>query len=76
MLIVAIYWHFVDAVWLAVFFTFYLTPTFGDAHDHCGQMAYHPIRRRHAARFPFGCCSSASRRARPFGSFIWSLTQF
>lgn len=22
----AIYWHFVDAVWLAVFFTFYLTP--------------------------------------------------
>jgi heme/copper-type cytochrome/quinol oxidase subunit 3 len=22
----AIYWHFVDAVWLAVFFTFYITP--------------------------------------------------
>ena len=22
----AIYWHFVDAVWLTVFFTFYLTP--------------------------------------------------
>jgi heme/copper-type cytochrome/quinol oxidase subunit 3 len=22
----ALYWHFVDAVWLAVFFTFYLTP--------------------------------------------------
>ncbi|MGQ9366396.1 cytochrome c oxidase subunit 3 [Azospirillum sp. ST 5-10] len=22
----AIYWHFVDAVWLAVFFTFYVTP--------------------------------------------------
>lgn len=22
----AIYWHFVDAVWLSVFFTFYLTP--------------------------------------------------
>ena len=25
-LIVAIYWHFVDAVWLTVFCTFYLTP--------------------------------------------------
>lgn len=25
-LIGAIYWHFVDAVWLAVFFTFYITP--------------------------------------------------
>ena len=24
--IAAIYWHFVDAVWLAVFFTFYITP--------------------------------------------------
>ena len=24
--IAAIYWHFVDAVWLTVFFTFYLTP--------------------------------------------------
>jgi cytochrome c oxidase subunit 3 len=22
----AIYWHFVDAVWLTVFFTFYITP--------------------------------------------------
>jgi heme/copper-type cytochrome/quinol oxidase subunit 3 len=21
-----IYWHFVDAVWLVVFFTFYITP--------------------------------------------------
>lgn len=26
LLIGAIYWHFVDAVWLTVFFTFYLTP--------------------------------------------------
>jgi heme/copper-type cytochrome/quinol oxidase subunit 3 len=25
----ALYWHFVDAVWLAVFFTFYLTPRLG-----------------------------------------------
>lgn len=25
----AIYWHFVDAVWLAVFFTFYITPYLG-----------------------------------------------
>ena len=25
----AIYWHFVDAVWLAVFFTFYVTPRLG-----------------------------------------------
>jgi heme/copper-type cytochrome/quinol oxidase subunit 3 len=25
-LITAVYWHFVDVVWLAVFFTFYLTP--------------------------------------------------
>jgi heme/copper-type cytochrome/quinol oxidase subunit 3 len=24
--IVAIYWHFVDVVWLAIFFTFYITP--------------------------------------------------
>lgn len=24
-----IYWHFVDAVWLTVFFTFYITPRFG-----------------------------------------------
>jgi len=24
--IVAVYWHFVDVVWLAIFFTFYLTP--------------------------------------------------
>jgi heme/copper-type cytochrome/quinol oxidase subunit 3 len=23
---VAVYWHFVDAVWLAVFSTFYLSP--------------------------------------------------
>jgi heme/copper-type cytochrome/quinol oxidase subunit 3 len=22
----ALYWHFVDVVWLTVFFTFYLTP--------------------------------------------------
>jgi heme/copper-type cytochrome/quinol oxidase subunit 3 len=22
----ALYWHFVDAVWLAIFFTFYITP--------------------------------------------------
>ncbi len=27
----ALYWHFVDAVWLAVFFTFYLTPLLGMA---------------------------------------------
>jgi cytochrome c oxidase subunit III len=27
-----IYWHFVDAVWLAVFFTFYLTPLLGLGH--------------------------------------------
>lgn len=26
---VAAYWHFVDAVWLAVFFTLYITPRFG-----------------------------------------------
>jgi heme/copper-type cytochrome/quinol oxidase subunit 3 len=25
----ALYWHFVDAVWIAVFFTFYLTPYLG-----------------------------------------------
>ena len=25
----AIYWHFVDAVWLTVFFTFYITPRLG-----------------------------------------------
>lgn len=25
----AIYWHFVDAVWLAVFFTIYVTPYLG-----------------------------------------------
>jgi cytochrome c oxidase subunit 3 len=25
----ALYWHFVDAVWLVVFFTFYLTPLLG-----------------------------------------------
>ena len=25
----AIYWNFVDAVWLTVFFTFYLTPYLG-----------------------------------------------
>jgi cytochrome c oxidase subunit 3 len=25
----ALYWHFVDAVWIAVFFTFYLTPLLG-----------------------------------------------
>ena len=25
----AIYWHFVDAVWLTVFFTFYVTPQLG-----------------------------------------------
>jgi heme/copper-type cytochrome/quinol oxidase subunit 3 len=24
-----IYWHFVDAIWLAVFFTFYITPRLG-----------------------------------------------
>jgi heme/copper-type cytochrome/quinol oxidase subunit 3 len=27
--IAAIYWHFVDAVWIVVFFTFYLTPRLG-----------------------------------------------
>ncbi len=27
-----IYWHFVDAVWLAVFFTLYLTPYLGLTH--------------------------------------------
>jgi cytochrome c oxidase subunit III len=27
-----VYWHFVDAVWLAVFFTFYITPYLGLAH--------------------------------------------
>jgi cytochrome c oxidase subunit III len=25
----ALYWHFVDAVWIAVFFTFYITPLLG-----------------------------------------------
>ncbi|HTQ15088.1 MAG TPA: cytochrome c oxidase subunit 3 [Rhizomicrobium sp.] len=25
----ALYWHFVDAVWIAVFFTFYITPYLG-----------------------------------------------
>jgi len=25
----ALYWHFVDAVWIAVFFTFYITPLMG-----------------------------------------------
>ncbi len=24
--IIAVYWHFVDVVWLAIFFTFYITP--------------------------------------------------
>lgn len=28
----AIYWHFVDAVWLTVFFTFYITPYLGLYH--------------------------------------------
>jgi heme/copper-type cytochrome/quinol oxidase subunit 3 len=28
----AIYWHFVDAVWLAVFFTIYITPYLGLRH--------------------------------------------
>jgi heme/copper-type cytochrome/quinol oxidase subunit 3 len=27
----ALYWHFVDAVWLAIFFTFYITPRLGMA---------------------------------------------
>jgi cytochrome c oxidase subunit 3 len=27
--IAAIYWHFVDLVWLAIFFTFYITPRIG-----------------------------------------------
>jgi cytochrome c oxidase subunit III len=27
-----VYWHFVDAVWLAVFLTFYLTPYLGLSH--------------------------------------------
>jgi cytochrome c oxidase subunit III len=27
--IAAVYWHFVDVVWLAIFFTFYLTPYIG-----------------------------------------------
>lgn len=27
--IAAVYWHFVDIVWLAIFFTFYLTPYLG-----------------------------------------------
>jgi heme/copper-type cytochrome/quinol oxidase subunit 3 len=25
----SLYWHFVDAVWLCVFFTFYITPRLG-----------------------------------------------
>ncbi len=25
----ALYWHFVDAVWIAVYFTFYITPLLG-----------------------------------------------
>ena len=25
----AIYWHFVDAIWLVLFFTFYITPRLG-----------------------------------------------
>jgi heme/copper-type cytochrome/quinol oxidase subunit 3 len=29
----AIYWHFVDVVWLFVFFTFYLTPLLGLIHE-------------------------------------------
>jgi heme/copper-type cytochrome/quinol oxidase subunit 3 len=28
-LIAAVYWHFVDVVWLAVFFTYYVTPHLG-----------------------------------------------
>jgi heme/copper-type cytochrome/quinol oxidase subunit 3 len=28
----AVYWHFVDAVWLVVFFTFYITPLLGLRH--------------------------------------------
>ena len=31
-LVGAVYWHFVDAVWLAVFVTFYVTPFLGLAH--------------------------------------------
>jgi cytochrome c oxidase subunit 3 len=27
--IAALYWHFVDAIWLVVFFTFYITPLLG-----------------------------------------------
>jgi heme/copper-type cytochrome/quinol oxidase subunit 3 len=27
-----VYWHFVDAVWLVVFFTFYVTPLLGLSH--------------------------------------------
>ena len=27
--IAAVYWHFVDLVWLTVFFTFYVTPYLG-----------------------------------------------
>ena len=27
-----IYWHFVDAIWLAVFLTFYVTPYLGLSH--------------------------------------------
>jgi heme/copper-type cytochrome/quinol oxidase subunit 3 len=29
----AIYWHFVDAVWLVVFFTIYITPYLGLRHE-------------------------------------------
>jgi cytochrome c oxidase subunit 3 len=32
--VAAIYWHFVDAVWITVFFMFYLTPRLG--------LAWHP----------------------------------
>ena len=28
-----IYWHFVDAIWVAVFFTYYLTPYLGCCHE-------------------------------------------
>lgn len=28
----AVYWHFIDAVWLVVFFTFYITPYLGLRH--------------------------------------------
>ena len=54
----ALYWHFVDAVWLAVFFTFYITPLLG--LQRMSDTA-HPSPQRHRvslATLLFGACAA------------------